>query len=198
MTMIDYRDIVRLLLVCVLIAGSPGILRGQQLPYSLGDEEYWRIVNEFSEADGPFDSDNFVSNEAGYQSVLPRLLQTVRSGGVYIGVGPEQNFTYIAALQPKIAFIVDIRRQNLLQHLMYKALFELSSERPTFSCAYSREPARPGWMLRQVRPTCLPLMNGALPTSRCSSETCWPSRITWWMRISSHSRIVTATRSRMS
>ena len=33
------------------------------------------------------------------------------AGGVYIGVGPEQNFTYIAA-RPEMAFIVDIRREN--------------------------------------------------------------------------------------
>ena len=51
---------------------------------------------------------------------------------VYLGVGPEQNFTYIAALKPKMAFIVDVRRGNLQLHLMYKALFELSSDRADF------------------------------------------------------------------
>ena len=45
---------------------------------------------------------------------------------MYIGVGPEQNFSYIAALRPKLAFIVDVRRGNTDLHLMYKALFELS------------------------------------------------------------------------
>src|SRR5262249_18556850 len=54
--------------------------------------------------------------------------------------GPEQNFTYIAALQPSIAFIIDIRRQNLLQHLMYKAIFELAADRATFlSILFSRQ-----------------------------------------------------------
>ena len=46
---------------------------------------------------------------------------------VYLGVGPEQNFTYIAALRPKMVFIVDVRRGNLHLHLMYKALFEMST-----------------------------------------------------------------------
>jgi hypothetical protein len=35
-------------------------------------------------------------------------------------------------VKPKIAFIVDIRRQNLIEHLMYKALFELSADRAEF------------------------------------------------------------------
>ena len=43
------------------------------------------------------------------------------SGGVYMGVGPEQNFSYIAAIRPAMAFIVDIRRQAVMQHLMFKA-----------------------------------------------------------------------------
>src|SRR2546421_13122442 len=60
------------------------------------------------------------------------LLKTLDPGGVYIGVGPEQNFTYIVALKPKIAFILDIRRQNMIEHLMYKALFELSFDRSEF------------------------------------------------------------------
>jgi hypothetical protein len=49
-----------------------------------------------------------------------------------MGVAPEQNFTYIAAIQPKIAFIIDIRRQNMLVHMLYKALFELSPNRADF------------------------------------------------------------------
>jgi hypothetical protein len=53
----------------------------------------------------------------------------VRPGGVYLGVGPEQNFTYIAAMQPRMAFITDIRRGNLQLHLLYKALFGLSATR---------------------------------------------------------------------
>jgi hypothetical protein len=35
-------------------------------------------------------------------------------------------------MQPKMAIIFDIRRQNLLQHLMYKALIEISTDRADF------------------------------------------------------------------
>jgi hypothetical protein len=67
-----------------------------------------------------------------YQHSLPELVKTPRAGGAYLGVGPEQNFTYIAAQQPKIAFIFDIRRDMLLEHLMYKSVFEMSANRMEF------------------------------------------------------------------
>ncbi len=107
-------------------------LYGARLPDRLSDSTYWRMITQFSERGGYFRSENFVSNEMGVQYVIPRLLQAVPPGGVYLGVGPEQNFTYLAALRPRIAFIVDIRRQNLLQHLWYKAVFELSPTRAAF------------------------------------------------------------------
>jgi hypothetical protein len=90
------------------------------------------MITDFSEPGGVFPSDNFLSNEAGYQEVIPALLKTLKPGGAYFGVGPEQNFTYIVALQPKIAFIIDIRRQNMLEHLFYKALMETSADRVEF------------------------------------------------------------------
>jgi hypothetical protein len=104
----------------------------QSLPERLSDSEFWNLVTEFSEPGGYFRSDNFVSNESAFQRVIPALKKQVTPGGVYLGVGPEQNFTYVAALQPKVAFIIDIRRQNMLLHLMYKALFELSNSRLEF------------------------------------------------------------------
>jgi hypothetical protein len=97
------------------------------------------MVTEFSEPGGQFRSDNFVSNEAAFQYVIPTLQATIKPGGVYVGVGPDQNFTYLVAFQPRIAFIVDIRRQNLLQHLMYKSLIEMSEDRAGFlSLLFSR------------------------------------------------------------
>jgi hypothetical protein len=60
---------------------------------------------------------------------------------VYMGVAPDQNFTYITALRPSIAFIVDIRHQNAVQHLMYKALLEMSTDRADFLARlFSRAP----------------------------------------------------------
>lgn len=102
------------------------------LPDRISDRDFWSMVEEASEPEGTFQSENLVSTEAAYQRVIPDLLQQAESGGVYIGVGPEQNFSYISALKPKLAFIVDVRRQNLLEHLLYKAVFELSEDRSAF------------------------------------------------------------------
>jgi hypothetical protein len=107
-------------------AGEPA------LPERLSDREYWNLITELSEPNGEFRSDNLLSNELFLQHVIPELARPPRLNRVYIGVGPEQNFTYIAALKPSMAFIVDIRRGNLQLHLMYKALFELSSDRADF------------------------------------------------------------------
>jgi hypothetical protein len=114
------------------------------LPAQYTDAEFWRLVTEFSEPGGSFPYENFVSNEVNYQVVLPEVQRQVRPGGVYLGVAPEQNFTYIAATQPKVAFIFDIRRQNLIELLMYKALFEMSADRGEFlTRLFSRKPPTP-------------------------------------------------------
>ncbi|MBI2816677.1 MAG: hypothetical protein HYX72_07040 [Acidobacteria bacterium] len=94
--------------------------------------EFSRIVRYFSEEEGSFFSDNFVSNETAYLHIVDKLKELGVAGGAYIGVGPEQNFTYIAKVRPKIAFIVDIRRGAMIQHLMYKALFHMASDRVHF------------------------------------------------------------------
>ncbi|HYR91680.1 MAG TPA: hypothetical protein VE422_46945 [Terriglobia bacterium] len=110
------------------------------LPGELSDQAFWKMVSEFSEPGGYFQYENFLSNERTYQDVIPALKKTANPGGVYLGVGPEQNFTYIATIRPQMAFIIDIRRQNLLEHLMYKALFEMSANRAEFvSLLFSRK-----------------------------------------------------------
>jgi hypothetical protein len=116
----------------------------ERLPVRLADGDFWRLTEEFSEPNGYFRSDNLLSNEVYFQYVIRDLIQRTEPGGVYMGVGPEQNFTYLAALKPRIAFITDIRRGNLDLHLMYKALFELSADRAEFaSRLFSRKrPAR--------------------------------------------------------
>ncbi len=110
------------------------------LPAELSDHDFWTLVTESSEPDGFFRSDNLVSNERTFQEVIPELRKRVLPNGVYLGVGPDQNFTYISALKPRMAFIVDIRRGNLDQHLFYKALIEMSADRMEFlSRLFSRE-----------------------------------------------------------
>ena len=122
------------------VPGPPPVVP-DELPTSLTDQEFWNLITEFSELGGYFPSDNFVSNESGYQNVIPALRPMLKPGGVYLGVGPEQNFTYILAFQPEIAFIIDIRRQNMLEHLLYKALMETSADRAEFlSHLFSRPP----------------------------------------------------------
>ncbi|HEY7396334.1 MAG TPA: hypothetical protein VH559_15870 [Gemmatimonadaceae bacterium] len=114
------------------------------IPSRLSDRELWQLNSDFSEPNGYFRSDNFLSNETGFQFVIPDLVASIRPGGVYLGVGPEQNFTYIAALKPKIAIILDIRRGNMMAHLMYKALFELSADRAEFLSRLFSRPRPPG------------------------------------------------------
>jgi hypothetical protein len=86
-------------------------------------------VASLSEPGGYFDTDNLISNERSYLEVLPDLKKRGVQGGAYVGVGPDTNFTYIAAIRPDIAIIIDIRRDNLLLHLLFKSLFELARTR---------------------------------------------------------------------
>ena len=116
----------------------------EALPPRLDDRTFWTLVTEFSEPNGFFRSDNLVSNEMVFQRVIPTLQQTVLPASAYVGVGPDQNFTYIAALKPRIAFIVDIRRQNMLLHLMYKALIEMSPTREAFMSRLFSRPVPAG------------------------------------------------------
>ena len=113
------------------------------LPKELDGDRFYKMVAAFSEPDGYFMYDNYLSNERSYQDPIPSLVDKVKSNGVYIGVGPEQNFTYIAAIRPAIAFIIDIRRQNMVEQLMYKALFRLAANRDEFvSLLFSRQAAK--------------------------------------------------------
>src|SRR5499427_1091291 len=119
--------------LCAGIALSWGLrVAADSLPTQLSDQEFWKLSTEFSEPDGFFRSDNLLSNEVWMQRVIPDLLANIKAPSVYMGVGPEQNFTYITSLKPKMVFIVDVRRGNLDLQLTYKALFELSNDRADF------------------------------------------------------------------
>lgn len=141
------RRVARLTRSLLLFAAlaAPTALRAQTdsavrtIPAQLADSTFWRLVTELSEPAGWFRSENFVSNEASWQQVIAPLRTVVPAGHAYLGVGPEQNFTYLAALEPSIGFIVDIRRQNLALHLLYKSFFELAETRADFlSLLFSR------------------------------------------------------------
>src|SRR2546423_5684227 len=104
--MIDRRRI--LIGVAALLVALGGLalqraprVAAETIPSRLSDKAFWQMVTDFSEPNGYFRSDNFLSNERTYQWVIPELQSALPTGGVYLGVGPEQNFTYLTALRPK-------------------------------------------------------------------------------------------------
>src|SRR5206468_6173588 len=86
------------------LLAMPRDIAAKTVPVRLSDQEFWKTVMTFSEPGGAFRSsgavrsDNLISNETSFQQVIPALWSAVRRGA-YLGVGPEQNFTYIAALK---------------------------------------------------------------------------------------------------
>src|SRR5215468_7051637 len=119
---------------------TPAARAAAPAPAELSDKQFWSLSHDSSEDDGFFRSDNLLSNETTFQYIIADVLKTAKPGRVYMGVGPEQNFTYMAALKPSMAFIIDIRHGNLDVHLLYKALFELSKDRADFvSRLFSRK-----------------------------------------------------------
>jgi len=120
------------LLALAVLSLQPPARAVEPLPTALSDEQFWSLVSSLSEPGGTFRSENLASNEMYFVQMTRFTNPMKKHDGAYIGVGPEQNFHYIASLQPQIAFIVDIRRENRNLQLMYKALFELSTDRADF------------------------------------------------------------------
>jgi hypothetical protein len=130
----------------LLLLSSRTSATAREIPTQLNDSTFWQMVEGFSEENQPY-TDFYISNEAYYSAGAAQLAAGRNPGGVYVGVGAEQNFTYIAVTRPSMAFVVDIRRENMLEHLMYKALFEISPSRSAFvSRLFSRAevPVSPG------------------------------------------------------
>jgi hypothetical protein len=127
----------------LLIALQPACVRSEAVgewpatsetaaPVAQADSSFATLVAKLSEPGGYFDSDNLVSNELSYQHVLSAMRRLKVTGGAYIGVGPDQNYTYIAKVRPRIVYMIDLRRDNLLQHLLYKSLFDMSRNRAEY------------------------------------------------------------------
>jgi hypothetical protein len=98
------------------------------------------LVASLSEPGGYFDSDNIITNEASYLHVAGQLSKVGVRGGMYLGVGPDQNFSYIALVRPSIALMVDIRRDNLLEHLLFKSFFVMARNRLEYLCLLLGKP----------------------------------------------------------
>ena len=129
---------------------SAAALSGQE---ALSDSAFAALVDRVSEAGGYFDTDNLISNETGYLKVVDVLEARVPRGAAYIGVGPDQSYSYVAALEPRIAFLLDVRRDNMLHHLLLKALVERAETRVEFLAGLHgvAPPADPGaWVGRGV------------------------------------------------
>src|SRR6187399_2411653 len=150
--MIFRRSLFAAVLTVTVVVST--LAQAPALPSEISDKDFWRMIVDLSEPGGTYPYENFVSNELPYQDVVPALKKNTKPGGVYIGVGPEQNFTYAAVLQSKLAFVIDIRRQNMVELLMYKALFDMSANRADFvSNLFSR--VRPAGLDTKTTPAAM-------------------------------------------
>jgi len=140
--------VANLLLVFLMSAGASRVAHA-----SRDHKAFAALSARLSEPGGYFDSDNLISNETSYLHVIGKLRELNISGGVYIGVGPDQSFSYISKIRPKIALMIDIRRDNLLQHLLFKALFARSHNRVEYLCAFFGKPLpkTKGWESKGIK-----------------------------------------------
>ena len=141
-----YRILLASVLSALLVTGTASVNAKDHKAFAA-------LSARLSEPGGYFDSDNLISNETSYQHVLIKMHELGTSGGVYLGVGPDQNFTYIARIRPHMAIIIDIRRDNLLQHLLFKALFGRARNRVEYLCLFFGKPfpKTKGWEQKSIK-----------------------------------------------
>src|SRR3989442_10140149 len=107
------RLLIIVVATCLILACGVSAVQLASFPARLNDQDFWSLSQKSSEEDGVFRSDNLLSNETSFQYIIPNVLKSNKEGRVYLGVGPEQNFTYTAAVKPAMAVIIDIRHGNL-------------------------------------------------------------------------------------
>jgi hypothetical protein len=141
-----YRILLAFALSALLVTGTASVNAKDHKAFAA-------LSARLSEPGGYFDSDNLISNETSYQHVLIKMRELGTSGGAYLGVGPDQNFTYIARIRPHLAILIDIRRDNLLQHLLFKALFGRARNRVEYLCLYFGKPfpKTKGWEQKSLK-----------------------------------------------
>ena len=69
--MITRRSCIVVLLLCIVLA--PSFRAAEPLPAKLSDDAFWKMITDFSEDGGYFRFENFLSNELGFQYVIPGL-----------------------------------------------------------------------------------------------------------------------------
>ena len=150
----NWREILkRLIVVNVVLAFLMSAAASRVADASRDHKSFAALSARLSEPGGYFDSDNLISNETSYLHVVTKMREMGVSGGVYVGVGPDQSFSYIAKIRPKLVIMIDIRRDNLLQHLMYKSLFARSKNRIEYLCELFGKPVpkTKGWEGRGIK-----------------------------------------------
>lgn len=142
------ESLITLLLVVFLVTAASPVANAAR-----DHKSFAALSARLSEPGGYFDSDNLISNETSYLHVIGKIRELGVSGGIYIGVGPDQSFSYIAKIRPKMAIIIDIRKDNLLQHLLFKAMFARSRNRVEYLCTMFGKPfpKTKGWESRGVK-----------------------------------------------
>jgi len=136
------KKLLRAFASCALTAGgflAPAGLAGAPTQAD-APPSFAMLVGSLSEPGGDFGGDNLISNEQSYLQVMPALERAHVHGGAFIGVGPDQNFSYIAQIRPEIAYLVDIRRDNLVLLLFFKALFAEAPTRVGYLCLLTGRP----------------------------------------------------------
>ena len=154
-------------------ASAPASARTPTAPThapAIDAREFARLVATLSETGGYFDTDNLISNERSYLHVVGALERLGVRGGAYVGVGPDQNFSYIAHVRPRIAFIVDVRRDNLLQQLMFKAMFARARNRAEYLALLLGRPAPSGQRWASLPPDSLVAWFDAAPATAASAS----------------------------
>lgn len=142
------------ILIAVILTGALISAGATRIELAGKDHKPFAALSaRLSEPGGYFDSDNLISNETSLQHVLVKIKEMNLSGGVYMGVGPDQGFLYISKIRPKLALMIDIRRDNLLQHLLYKALFERARNRVEYMCLLFGKPLPKtgGWEQKGIK-----------------------------------------------
>lgn len=123
-----------------IVSGPPAAATPAVPSAASPESTYGRTFLRLSEPAGYFPSENVVSNELSYLHVLDAMRRLGVQGGAYIGVGPDQNFSYVAAVRPAVAFMFDIRRDAMIEHQLFKAVFDMSRSRIEFLCILLAKP----------------------------------------------------------
>jgi hypothetical protein len=80
-----------------------------------------------------------VSNEARHDLFFPFI---ENKGGIYVGVASDPNYTLIAVAKPEFAFLLDIDRQVIDMHAIYKVFLAASDDPETMRRRWSKRELR--------------------------------------------------------